>query len=142
MSSLVKPSIKAFLVCDYVIEDSATKKKSLVGIFTHLQSLTFPFLHHQMGLYFCLTDAQGTYQFEISLVYLNTDFLMAKAKLPLVEIPDRLQIADFCLTLNNLAFPGPGRYEFRLFADGEIVAQKDFSVMQMTRPQKPQLEHE
>ena len=138
MNSLVKPSIKAFLVCDYVIEDRTTKKKSLIGLFTHLQGLTFPFLHHQMGLYFCLTDAQGTYQFEISLIYLNTEFLMAKAQLPLVDIPDRLQIADFCLTLNNLAFPGPGRYEFQLYSNGEFLAQKDFNVIQMAQPPKPQ----
>ena len=52
MSDVVKPSVQAFLVCDQVIEDSVTKKKSLIGLFTHLQAVSFPFQHSQMGLYF------------------------------------------------------------------------------------------
>jgi len=63
MSEIIKPSVQAFLVCDQVIEDSVTKKKSLIGLFTHLQAMSFPFQHQQMGLYFCLTDAEGNYQF-------------------------------------------------------------------------------
>ena len=49
MSDIVKPSVQAFLVCDHVIEDSVTKKKSLIGLFTHLQAVSFPFQHSQMG---------------------------------------------------------------------------------------------
>jgi len=45
MTDILKPSVQAFLVCDQVIEDSLTKKKSLIGIFTHLQAVVFPFQH-------------------------------------------------------------------------------------------------
>src|SRR5690349_21156193 len=76
MSAIVKPSLQAFRVCAQVIEDSVTKKKSLIGLFTHLQALTFPFQHQQMGLYFCLTDAEGVYRFDIDLMYLNTEQLV------------------------------------------------------------------
>ena len=68
MTDIVKPSIQAFLVSDQVIEDSVTRKKSLIGLFTHLQAVSFPFQHQQMGLYFCLTDAEGAYQFDIELI--------------------------------------------------------------------------
>ncbi|MFI5224022.1 MAG: DUF6941 family protein, partial [Nitrospirales bacterium] len=47
MSDVVKPSVQAFLVCDQVIEDSVTKKKCLIGLFTHLQAVSFPFQHSQ-----------------------------------------------------------------------------------------------
>jgi hypothetical protein len=116
MSDVVKPSVQAFLVCDQVIEDSVTKKKSLIGLFTHLQAVNFPFQHSQMGLYFCLTDAEGTYHFDIDLIYLNNEQLVCRATLP--NIP-------------SLVFPAPGRYEFRLRMEGHLIAQKDFSVMQM-----------
>ena len=79
MTDVPKPSVQAFLVCDCVIEDSFTKKKSLIGIFTHLQTLTFPFQHPQLGLYFCMTDADGTYHFDIDLVYVNSDRLVCQA---------------------------------------------------------------
>src|SRR6476646_10522728 len=79
MSDVAKPSVQAFLVCDQVIEDSVTKKKSLIGLFTHLQAVSFPFEHSQMGLYFCLTDAEGTYHFDIDLIYLNNEQLVCRA---------------------------------------------------------------
>ncbi|GIW54291.1 MAG: hypothetical protein KatS3mg082_0695 [Nitrospiraceae bacterium] len=135
MTEIVKPSVQAFLVCDTVIEDSLTKKKSLIGIFTHLQALAFPFQHHQMGLYFCLTDAAGTYHFDIELVYLNTEQLVCRAALPNVYIADRLQISDFGINIPSLVFPAPGRYEFRLLMESHLIAQKDFNVIQMPMPQ-------
>ncbi len=134
--NVVNPSVNAFLVCDAIIEDSLTRKKSLIGIFTHLQGSVFPLQHGQLCLYFCITDAEGEYQFDLTLVYLNTEQVVARARLPPVEIPERLQISDFGVTICPLVFPGPGRYEFRLFANGHLSAQKDFHVTQALIPQE------
>jgi hypothetical protein len=131
MSDIVKPSVQAFLVCDQVIEDNLTKKKSLIGLFTHLQAVSFPFQHAQMGLYFCLTDAEGTHHFDIDLIHLNNERLICRAALPNVVITDRLQIYDFGINIPSPVFPAPGRYEFRRRMEGHLTAQKDFSVMQM-----------
>ncbi|NKB81812.1 MAG: hypothetical protein GKS05_08000 [Nitrospirales bacterium] len=130
MPDLLKPSVQVFLVCDSVIIDSLTRKKSIIGTFTHLWAAQFPCQHHQMGVYFCLTDAEGTYQFELRLVYLDNDQLIGKARLSPVEIKDRLEINDFGINIPSLIFPGPGRYEFRLFADGQFITHKDFHVTQ------------
>ena len=132
MTDIPRPSVQAFLVCDCVIEDSLTKKKSLIGLFTHLQAAAFPFQHHQVGLYFCLTDAEGTYHFEIDLVYVNTDQLVCRASLPNIVIGDRLQISDFGINIPALLFPAPGRYEFRLRMNSRVIAQKDFNVIQLS----------
>ena len=123
MTDIVKPSIQAFLVSDQVIEDSVTRKKSLIGLFTHLQAVSFPFQHQQMGLYFCLTDAEGAYQFDIELIYLNTEQLVCRATLPRIVIVDRLQISEFGINIPSLIFPAPGRYEFRLRMEGQLIAQ-------------------
>jgi hypothetical protein len=135
MTDIVKPSIQAFLVSDQVIEDSVTRKKSLIGLFTHLQAVSFPFQHQQMGLYFCLTDAEGAYQFDIELIYLNTEQLVCRATLPRIVIGDRLQISDFGINIPSLIFPAPGRYEFRLRMEGHLIAQKDFDVMLLSTHQ-------
>ncbi|SPP64973.1 conserved hypothetical protein [Nitrospira lenta] len=135
MPDIPAPSVQAFLVCDQVIEDSQTKKKSLIGIFTHLQAASFPFQHNQMGLYFCLTDAEGTYHFDIDLAYINTEQLVCRATLPNIVIADRLQISDFGINIPSLMFPAPGRYEFRLRMEGHLIAQKDFHVILMSSRQ-------
>ncbi len=134
MNELVKPIVQAFLVCDSVILDSFTGKKSVIGTFTHLWAARFPCQHNQMGVYFCLTDAEGQYEFELRLVYLDQDQLIGKASLSPVEIKDRLQINDFGVNIPSLIFPGPGRYEFRLFANGSFITQKDFNVTQQPPP--------
>jgi hypothetical protein len=135
--NIVKPCIQAFLVCDSVINDSITGKKSIIGTFTHLWASQFPCQHHQMGVYFCLTDAEGAYQFDLQLYYLDKDQLVGKASLSPITIKSRLEINDFGLNIPSLVFPGPGRYEFRLYADGQFINQKDFLVIQQQQPQPP-----
>ncbi len=137
MSELVKPSVQAFLVCDTIIIDSLTGKKSIIGAFTHLWAKTFPCQHPQMGVYFCLNDAEGSYQFEIELVYLDKNQTVGKGAISQIDIKSRLETHDFGLNISTLVFPGPGRYEFRLFANGQFVTQKDFSVIQQELPQNP-----
>jgi hypothetical protein len=39
------------------------------------------------------------------------------------------QLSLICI--RSLVFPAPGRFEFRLLMEGHLIAQKDFSVMQM-----------
>ncbi len=126
---IVKPSVQAFLVCDSVIIDSQTGKKSLIGTFTHLWAPRFPCQHHQMGIYFCLTDAEGVYEFELRLAYLDQDVIVGKATLSPFTIKDRLEIHDFGINIPSLVFPGPGRYEFRLYANGFFITHKDFNVI-------------
>ena len=135
---IVKPSVQAFLVCDSVIVDSQTGKKSLIGTFTHLWAARFPCQHHQMGVYFCLTDAEGEYEFELELVYLDEDTVVGKATLSPFTIKNRLEIHDFGVNIPSMVFPGPGRYEFRLKANGYFITHKDFDVMQQVRPEESQ----
>ena len=81
-----------------------------------------------------MTDAEGTYHFDIDLVYVNTDQLVCRASLPQIVIGDRLQISDFGINIPALAFPTPGRYEFRLRMESHVIAQKDFNVIQLPAP--------
>lgn len=81
-----------------------------------------------------MTDADGTYHFDIDLVYVNSDRLVCQASLPQIFIGDRLQISDFGINIPALIFPAPGRYEFRLRMDGHVIAQKDFNVIQLSAP--------
>jgi hypothetical protein len=131
----VKPSVHAFLVCDSVIQDMQTRKMSVIGIFTEVRSTAFPCHHSPMGLYFCLSDAMGTYEFEVSLVNMDQEQRIGMAKLPPVKVDDRLKIVDIGVVMPPLVFPYPGRYEFRVSSHGNFVARKDFNVMQI----QPQL---
>jgi hypothetical protein len=65
--SQVKPKASGMLVCDSVITEEASKKKTLIGVFEHIYASEFPFVHGSMSLYTKLSDAAGDYQFRIEL---------------------------------------------------------------------------
>lgn len=133
MAEIIKPSVQAFLVCDNVIADAATGKKTIVGAFTTVRATSFPCVLNQLALYFCLTDGEGKYQFVIELVYLNENKTIGRAPLnEVLEFKDRLEIVDAGVTLPPTMFPGPGRYEFRLLADEHFIASKDFNAILQT----------
>ena len=125
-----RPSLQAIVVCDTIIEDRNTGKKSLIGIFTHLASKEFPCNYPSMSIYFCITDAAGNYTFSLKLVHLDQDKQIAEGTLPTIEIKDRLQIVDYGITMLRVQFQTPGRYDFRLFANDEFIGNKDFVVIQ------------
>ena len=125
-----RPSLQAIVVCDTIIEDRNTGKKSLIGIFTHLASKAFPCNYPSMSIYFCVTDAAGNYAFSLKLVHLDEDKQIAEGTLPTIEIKDRLQIVDYGITMLRVQFQAPGRYDFRLFANDEFIGNKDFVVIQ------------
>ena len=138
MAEFIKPIIHAFLVCDTIIIDSLTGKKSIIGAFTHLWAKRFPCQHPLVGVYFSFIFAEGRYAFEIQLVYLDQDQIVGKGSLPPIDISNRLTTQDFGVNIPYLVFPGPGRYEFRLYANGHFITQKDFQVIQHESSPSPQ----
>ena len=130
----LRPSLQAIVVCDTIIEDRNTGKKSLIGIFTHLASKAFPCNYPSMSIYFCVTDAEGNYTFSLKLIHLDKDKQIAEGTLPTIEIKDRLQIVDYGITMLRVQFQTPGRYDFRLFANDEFIGNKDFIVIQAKQP--------
>jgi hypothetical protein len=121
------PSLTALLVCDMVIEDKITNKKTIVGAFTDIWAHSFPCTHPAMGVYFCLTDAEGEYEIVLRLVNSDSGDLLAEAGLT-VNIANRLGISDFGINLPMMTFMKHGRYEFQLHANKEFLGRKEFRV--------------
>lgn len=134
MAELV-PKASAMLICDHIITEQGTKKKSLIGIFENIGSLQFPFVHPQLCVYIKLTEARGRYRFRLDLVQLKTDSLIGRGEIPQeVTIADPLTSHELVFNLRGLRFTGEGEYEFRIFANDHIFGQKTFYVRKMERP--------
>jgi len=127
------PVVKAFLVCDQVIHDAQTGKKSLVGVFHELRADRFPAVHPVLWIYANLTDARGKYSFEIRLVDVARNNVLGKGTPPEIDIPGPLQTTELSAQLRNVALPQPGTYEFHLLSNGELLATKAIRV-NLVRP--------
>lgn len=128
------PKTNAMLICDYVITERGTNKKSLIGVFENIGATTFPCTHFAMSVYVKLTDAQGAYRFRLDLVDLHEDKTIGQSEMPNdVQVPSPLVAHELVFNLRGVRFAHPGEYEFRIFANGSIFGQKKFVVEQAGR---------
>jgi len=126
------PSVKAILICDQVIHELGTNKKSLIGIFEEIHLMRFPAQYPRIAIYVNLTDAHGEYVLEMRLI--NEDGReFGSAKTPRMNIENPLATCEVALQVQNLNFPKPGQYEFQIFANGDFLATKNFRVREVTQ---------
>jgi hypothetical protein len=125
-----RPSVKAILICDQIIHEFGTNKKSLIGIFEDIHGTQFPLRYPRIAVYVNLTDAHGPYVLELRLVAAHDGTEIGRARTPTVTIDSPLRTCEFALQVQNLVFHKPGLYEFQVFANDELLAQKSFHVKQ------------
>jgi len=133
--SKVKPSKEAMLVCDQIITEGGTNKKTLVGIFEQIYASKLPCMHPSLSVYIKFTAALGTYQFRLELVDLQTNTVIGNGTLPNQTIEDKLTSYELVFNLRSLKFTNRGKYEFRIYADEELFGTKTFHVL--TSPAGP-----
>jgi hypothetical protein len=132
-----RPSVKAILICDQIIHEFGTNKKSLIGIFEDIHIAAFPHSYPRIAVYVNLTDAHGKYVLELRLMSSVDASVIGSGKTPEVEIDNPLRTCEFALQIQNLVFRQPGVYEFQVFANGDLVATKAFHVKRVRLPQPP-----
>ena len=107
------PVVKAFLVCDTVIHDAQTGKKSIIGVFHELRAHRFPAVHPVLWIYANLTDSHGRYAFQIRFLDVGRNQVLGHGDPPPIDIPGPLQTTELAAQLRNVALPGPGTFEFQ-----------------------------
>ena len=126
------PKTNAMLICDYVITERGTNKKSLIGVFENIGAATFPCTHFALSVYIKLTDAQGGYHFRLELVDLQSDVMIGKSEMPEeVRVPSPLDAHELVFNLRGVRFMHAGNYDFRIFANDRIYGQKKLVVEQI-----------
>ena len=122
-----RPSVKAILICDQVIHEMGTNKKSLIGIFEQIHAAKFPLRYPKISVYVNMTDAHGKYSLELRLLDPEGKQL-GSGKTPEVEIDSPLRTCEFALQIQNLRFQMEGKHEFQIFANDDLLATKSFGV--------------
>ena len=129
MTGAPRPTLNAMLLCDSVITEKDTNKKSLIGIFENINALKFPCTHYFLSIYIKLTGAKGSYRFRLELVDLEENVVIGKGETPeTLNIDDPLKTFELVFAIRGLTFKHPGKYEFRIFANNNIIGQKTFLV--------------
>lgn len=126
------PSLLSVLICDSVIVDAQSQKKTLVGLFDLIAVSQVPFMQ-KVGFYAKLTDLEGTYTFGIRLVQLaEEEQLLIEGTAGPYEVMDRLSSIEIALNLPPVPVPEYGRYEFQFFANDVYIGR---ATMNVVRPE-------
>lgn len=113
------PSVVAMLVCDQVISEQGTGKKSLIGVFENINAPGFP-TQTRLAIYAKLVDASGHYNILIRLVNLKDETKVADLKAEL-NIADPTACAELAINIVGIILPAAGKYEFQLYANDAFL---------------------
>jgi hypothetical protein len=123
----------AILLCDQIIVDERSKKKTLVGVFDTVYAKQFPATHRRLSVYVRLTDAEGQYQLRMDYVQIKTDKLLGHAEIPAVSLPDRLKTHELVMEFPPIKIPEAGDYEFRLWANNRYIGRARFTAIEISK---------
>jgi len=103
------------LICDQVIVEHGTGKKSLIGVFEQLNAFSFP-TQTRLAIYVKLVDASGNYDLLIRVVNLKDETKVAEIK-AMANNLSQIAAAEFAINIAGIILPEAGKYEFQLYAN-------------------------
>jgi uncharacterized protein YegP (UPF0339 family) len=128
------PVLDGILLCDQIIEDRLTGKRTLVGIFEEIVAPKFPCIHPSLWIYSAVSDAEGEYEFELRLLDGESLSLIGLSRTGKIRIANRLQRTQIQIRMDGLPLAKGGQYVFQILANGELIAEKPFYARELQRP--------
>ena len=130
----------ALILCDTIIEDCATGKKSLIGLFSQIHAPKLPCVHQSMNIFVSVTGGQGTYPCQIVCEHpqLDRPVFCLDCK---IKFENPFQVVDMVFQMKAVRFTLPGKYELKVIIDGvpELIRPLIVSVrknMEQPPPEK------
>ncbi len=121
------PTLVSFLICDLVIDDKLSNKKSAIGIFNTILVPKVPAIIHQMAILASVTEIAGRVELEIRLMRDTDDAVLFSGK-GNVEAPNPLAIVDLLFAMQGVKIPDAGQYAFEILSGGELLGRRRFQV--------------
>lgn len=120
-------------MCDTVIHDAGTQKKTLVGVFDIVRSASAPFAINSVGLYAKLVEGAGPYTVKMRMVNLKDESpIMEVSANAGWNVPDAP--LELGINLHGIPIPEFGTYEFQLFANDIYLGRALISARKLEAP--------
>jgi hypothetical protein len=121
------PEVLAMILCDQVITDVESNKKSLIGLFDQVETVALPCVIHELHVYLSLTDGHGTLTVALACVTVDEGEQLFRGEAE-IEFEDPLQVIELHFVFPNARFPRAGEYRFQLSALGQVLRERRFLV--------------
>lgn len=127
------PTLISLLLCDQVIDDRMTNKKSAIGLFNTIMVNSTPARLPHLAVMATLTEIGSRMPLELRLVS-DSDNETLIATHGAVEAPNPLAMVDLVFAMQGVQIPRPGQFAFELYATDQILGRRRFQVMKGARP--------
>ena len=114
----------AMIVCDSVIEDKMTNKKSLIGLFDNINSSKIPCVHPGLNVFVVLTEGNGEYECSLKCIHEDTNKSLVglNARIHCKNPREKIELN---FELRGLRLPEYGNYRFEFYCnDNPIISRK------------------
>lgn len=129
MPQLETPLGLSLLMCDTIIEDKHTGKKTLVGLFDRVHARRFPCVHPFMCVFVSLTGARGNFPCEVVCRHQDSHTVAFSAKGE-VSMRDPRQVVDLVFRLSGVTFSKPDMYWLNFVVDDVPIMMRPLFVME------------
>lgn len=136
MTDQPSPLGLAIVICDLIIEDKQTHKKSLIGIFNQIGATQFPCRHPRMAVYVALTEGRNQYDVRLRIGREETGDAVGEVQ-GKIQFNDVHTVAELNFDLVNLTFPEPGLYAIEFYCDDALILERRFQVLHIKPPTPP-----
>ncbi len=138
--TLPDPICLNVILCDTVIEDKRTGKKTLVGVFNEILVTRLPAQHDCMFLFVSLTNCRGQHDVTIQI-----SREVEEGEQTIVQINGQIngqnpvEVVDLVFELRGVPIASAGVYHIDVNAvrTGRRLAQRQFHVRQIAMPPAP-----
>ena len=119
----------AMLLCDSVIEDKGSGKKSLIGLFNSISAAKAPCTHGPLDVFLSLTEGNGEYEVVLRLVRSDTEAVI-------IELPGKIKflnpqgVLEIHYHIGSVTVPEFGDYRFDFYCGQNLVISRRFRVAQ------------
>lgn len=136
----MKPEIPmglALVLCDTIIEDRMTGKKSLIGMFDRLGSNKFPCIHPHLSVLVSLTSGKGEYPCKIVCQHLDGDTIAFQGQGE-IKMQNPHQVVDIAFNFHGVKFPKPGIYTLQFQVDDFPVMTRRVFIEEIKQKAQPE----
>jgi hypothetical protein len=121
------PTLVSLLICDQVIDDKLTNKKSAIGLFNTILVHQVPTRIHSMAVLASLTEIAGRTPVELRLVR-DADNAVVLTTKGHIDAPNPLATIDLMFALQGIRLGAAGQYAFEIAVGGELLGRRRFQI--------------
>lgn len=128
------PTLVSLLLCDQIIDDRLTNKKSAIGLFNVTIVASTPSRVQNMTVMATLTEITRPSQVELRLVR-DADNAILLSTQGTVDAPDPLSTVELVFALQGIVLPSTGQFAFEVLSGAELLGRRRFAVVHGPRPE-------